>query len=101
MPFPVLCNTDPHPLYLAMAEGQIDVSLWQGSETAPALLAAAQGLWLLGHPIIDGAVMDTMPNLRVIRPGLGLAPKYFDIFLGKVVSKDIKRGTALSWDLIG
>ena len=43
----------------------------------------------------------TNENLRVIRPGLGLAPKYFDIFLGKAVARDIKRGTALSWDLIG
>lgn len=43
----------------------------------------------------------TSENLRVIRPGLGLSPKYFDIFLGKVAGKDIKRGTALSWGLIG
>ncbi|MCD6248970.1 MAG: pseudaminic acid synthase [candidate division Zixibacteria bacterium] len=40
-------------------------------------------------------------NLRAIRPGLGLAPKYYERLLGKKVTKDIDRGTALSWDMIG
>ena len=39
-------------------------------------------------------------NLRAIRPGLGLPPKYLDNFLGKKAGKDIDRGTALSWDLL-
>ena len=41
----------------------------------------------------------TPENVRAIRPGLGLSPKYFDIILGKKVNKDIKRGTPVSWDL--
>jgi N-acetylneuraminate synthase len=43
----------------------------------------------------------TERNLRVIRPGLGLPPKYFEICLGKIVNKNIKRGTALSWEILG
>jgi N-acetylneuraminate synthase len=43
----------------------------------------------------------TADNIRVIRPGLGLAPKYFDVMLGKKINKDVKRGTALTFDLIG
>ena len=39
-------------------------------------------------------------NLRSIRPGLGLKPKYYDIVLGRTVNQDIPKGTALSWDLI-
>lgn len=39
-------------------------------------------------------------NLRAIRPGLGLAPKYLPIFLGKQLTKDCPKGTPLSWDLI-
>jgi N-acetylneuraminate synthase len=39
-------------------------------------------------------------NLRIIRPGLGLPPKYFDLVLGKKVKKDIQKGTAVSWDLV-
>lgn len=39
-------------------------------------------------------------NLRAIRPGHGLSPKYLDIFVGRKVARDIKRGTPLSWDLL-
>ena len=34
-------------------------------------------------------------NVRVIRPGDGLAPKYYDEILGKCVNKFIQRGTPL------
>ncbi len=43
----------------------------------------------------------TPENLRSIRPGFGLPPKYYDVFLGKRVSVDVKKGTPLSWDLLG
>lgn len=42
----------------------------------------------------------TKNNLRVIRPGNGLPPKYYDVLLGKKASRDIKKGTPLSWDCI-
>ncbi|GAE92674.1 N-acetylneuraminate synthase [Gracilibacillus boraciitolerans JCM 21714] len=42
----------------------------------------------------------TKSNLRVIRPGFGLAPKYYDVLLGKKVNKNISRGTALTWDIV-
>ena len=51
----------------------------------------------------DLAPMDvlTARNLRAIRPGHGLPPKYLDSLLGKRVTRAVKRGTPLSWDLIG
>ena len=49
--------------------------------------------------IAAGEVL-TENNLRAIRPGLGLAPKYLQIFLGKKITRDAKRGTALTWDLL-
>lgn len=42
----------------------------------------------------------TAENVRAIRPGLGLATKYLDVLLGKVLIKDVARGTALSWNLL-
>ncbi|MEJ8802719.1 pseudaminic acid synthase [Pontibacter sp. H249] len=42
----------------------------------------------------------TKENIRVIRPGLGLAPKHFEQLLGKPASKAIKAGTPLSWDMV-
>ena len=38
----------------------------------------------------------TEKNMRCIRPGVGLAPKYYDIIMGKEVCCDIKRGTPVS-----
>lgn len=43
----------------------------------------------------------TGENVRAIRPGLGLPPKYLDQILGRRVSRAAARGTALSWDIVG
>ncbi|HZX48160.1 MAG: pseudaminic acid synthase [Thermodesulfovibrio sp. RBG_19FT_COMBO_42_12] len=40
-------------------------------------------------------------NIRSIRPGYGLHPKLLDDVLGKMVNRDIKKGTPLSWTIIG
>jgi N-acetylneuraminate synthase len=47
--------------------------------------------------IAEGEVL-TAKNLRSIRPGLGIAPKYMDLVLGKRVKYPMQRGTPLSWD---
>jgi pseudaminic acid synthase len=39
-------------------------------------------------------------NIRSIRPGNGLPPKYIDRIIGKKAVRDISLGTPLSWDLI-
>lgn len=41
----------------------------------------------------------TEENIRSIRPGYGMAPKHYDEVLGKYASKDIERGTPLSYEL--
>jgi len=43
----------------------------------------------------------TRENLRCIRPGLGLPPKYYEMLLGRKVNKDVKRGAPMGWDLLG
>ena len=43
----------------------------------------------------------TKNNLRVVRPGLGLPPKYYNIIIGKKVNQDVKEGTAVEWGMIG
>jgi pseudaminic acid synthase len=42
----------------------------------------------------------TEKNLRIVRPGLGLEPKYYEILLGRKVTKNLKKGMAVKWDLI-
>ena len=42
----------------------------------------------------------TRDHLKIIRPGLGLSPRYFDLVIGRQVKKDVSAGTPLSFDLI-
>jgi N-acetylneuraminate synthase len=39
-------------------------------------------------------------NIKRIRPGEGLEPKYWEQVLGRPIRKDAKKGTPLSWDLL-
>jgi len=42
----------------------------------------------------------TPQNVRAIRPGFGLPTKHLGRVLGQHVSRDVPRGTPLSWDLL-
>ncbi len=42
----------------------------------------------------------SLANVRSIRPAAGLAPKFLDQVLGKSVTKNVERGTPLTWQLI-
>ena len=46
--------------------------------------------------ITRGEVLTTQ-NIRVIRPGNGLAPKYYELILGKAAKRDIEFGEPVSW----
>lgn len=43
----------------------------------------------------------TEENVRVIRPGYGLAPKFYSEILGQTALCDIERGTPLQFDMVG
>lgn len=49
--------------------------------------------------IVAGDVL-TRANVRAIRPGLGLPPKYLEVVLGRTAKEVVKRGTALNWQMI-
>lgn len=40
-------------------------------------------------------------NVRIIRPGFGLEPKYYDTVIGMTARRAAKRGTPVTWDLFG
>jgi pseudaminic acid synthase len=42
----------------------------------------------------------TRENIRSIRPGNGLSPKYLKDVIGKKAKEDIAKGTPLNWDLV-
>ena len=43
----------------------------------------------------------TPENLRIVRPGFGLPPKFYAKMLGKRVTRAATAGTPLDWDLVG
>ncbi|QXH48328.1 pseudaminic acid synthase [Pseudomonas xanthosomatis] len=49
--------------------------------------------------IAEGELLSPA-NVRIIRPGLGLAPKHVDQVMGRRARQAIKRGTPISWELI-
>jgi pseudaminic acid synthase len=49
--------------------------------------------------IAAGEVL-TAENVRAIRPGLGLPPKYLDAVLGLAVEQHVNRGMPLTWDVL-
>ena len=44
--------------------------------------------------------MFTPENLRAIRPGFGLSPKYYDLLLERSVKLDVNAGQPVTWDII-
>lgn len=49
---------------------------------------------------IDKGSRFTKKNLRIVRPGYGLPPKFYDQITGKQSKIKIKKGTAIDWSLI-
>ena len=41
----------------------------------------------------------TQENLKIVRPGMGLSPKYYDKCIGRKVNRELKKGMAVTWDL--
>lgn len=50
--------------------------------------------------VAAGAALSAT-NVRSIRPGHGLPPKHLPDVLGKRAARDLKRGEALAWEMIG
>jgi pseudaminic acid synthase len=50
-------------------------------------------------PIMKGEII-TEQNIKSVRPGFGLEPKYKDIVLGRTVNCNLENGDRLSWSVI-
>lgn len=67
MRFNVLTDAHLSDTIMKMLTETCAVELWQNDGgDSPQKLEAAEGLFVYGHPTVDGAVMESMPNLRVI-----------------------------------
>lgn len=109
---------------LRRADGGVDSAFSLEPEEMAALVTETKRAWQgLGHIAYEPSAREaaskiyrrsifiaedvragdvlTSKNLRCVRPGNGLPPKYYDMLLGKRVTRDAKKGTPMSWDLIG
>jgi len=78
------------------AKGKIN---YGATEAEKKSLVFRRSLYVVDN-LKEGDVL-TNKNVRAIRPGLGLPTKYLDKVLGRKVTRDVERGTALTWDLMG
>ncbi|WP_040952422.1 pseudaminic acid synthase [Gorillibacterium massiliense] len=53
----------------------------------------------IAEDLKEGTILSEK-NVRIIRPGYGLSPKFYEYVLGKKLNRDVVKGTPLSWDLI-
>ena len=77
------------------AIGEIDYTLtdkMRGSRTAARSLYVAEN--------VNAGDIITEKNVRSVRPGYGLAPKYLPEILGKKFSKNAEKGDRMTWDLV-
>jgi N-acetylneuraminate synthase len=96
-------SLEPHELSALVTETE---RAWQAlgevrygpTEAETKALLRRRSLYI-GEDMKAGDVL-TPKNLRRIRPGHGLAPKYYDLLLGKSVTQYVKAGTPMSWDLV-
>ena len=77
------------------ALGQVNYDRKSSEETN---LKFRRSLYIV-KDISEGEII-TEEHVKSIRPGYGLAPKFFDQIIGKKILKDTSKGTAVSWDLI-
>jgi len=42
----------------------------------------------------------TRENLRCVRPGLGLPPKFLDLLLGRRINRPLTKGTPMQWEFL-
>ncbi|GAA6194423.1 pseudaminic acid synthase [Phaeobacter sp. NW0010-22] len=71
---------------------------WGGTASEQAGRKKRRSLYI-AQDLKAGDVL-TPENLRRIRPGLGLAPRHYDVLIGRQVGRDVARGTPMSWDLL-
>lgn len=109
---------------LSRADGGVDAAFSMEPEEMRLLAAEAKKAWQACGQVFYGPTEEERPSLkhrrslyivkdlaagevitedkiRSIRPGYGLPPKHYQNVLGKRVTKDVKKGTPLSWDLLG
>lgn len=96
-------SLEPHELALLRTETE---RAWQamggvvfgGTAAEKKSLAYRRSLYVVKD--MQPGEAFTAENVRAIRPGMGMAPKYMETVLGMRAVKSISRGTPLDWNLL-
>lgn len=118
------CVIEKH-FTLRRADGGVDSAFSMEPEEMTALVRETYAAWQALGRVHYGAACDaesksrqfrrslyvaedmqageafTPQNLRIVRPGFGLEPKYYACFLGKKANRSLKKGTPIDWSFIG
>lgn len=70
-----------------------------GSDDEKASLKYRRSIYI-SRDVKEGEVLNA-ENIKIVRPGFGMAPKYYDLLIGRRINKDLPKGTAMSWEHIG
>ncbi|GAB3443597.1 pseudaminic acid synthase [Massilia solisilvae] len=97
-------SLEPHELKLLVEETErawqaVGTVRYGGSKDEQASLKYRRSIYI-SEDVKAGEAL-TPENMRIVRPGFGLAPKYYDLLIGRRVNKDLAKGTAMSWEYIG
>jgi sialic acid synthase SpsE len=74
-----------------------DLVEWEGHSKWFAASLINENRLLVICDLKKGSIVKNS-DVRRIRPGYGLPPKYHDEIIGKVLSRDIERGDPVTWD---
>lgn len=85
--------TETERAFLALGTAVFDV---QAAESSSKMFK--RSIYVSGE--IAAGEKLTSSNIRIIRPGDGLQPKYYEQVLGKTAAMDLKPGTPLKWDCL-
>jgi len=82
-----------------VAEKALGKALYEAGKQESASRVFRRSLFVVED--IEAGEVFTNGNVRSIRPGYGLPPKFLSTVLGRVAAEDVVRGTPLAWNMIG
>lgn len=97
-------SLEPHELKQLVVETE---RAWQargtihygGSEREQTSLKYRRSIYI-SNDIAQGEELSHQ-NVRVVRPGYGLHPKYLEMVIGRRINRNLTKGTAMKWEYIG
>lgn len=85
---------ETHRAWLSIGEVR-----YGGSSDEQASIKYRRSIYV-SEDVREGEIL-TADNIRIVRPGFGLAPRHYDLLVGRRANKDLPKGTAMSWEHIG